>query len=96
MTTTLRQVLSAFETTKTPRTLNQLARDLGIPLNMLEGMLDYWVRKGKLRESKDGVACGTCGGVQGCPFAPKLPHSYELVTDDSPPEECSHKGCGCR
>jgi hypothetical protein len=96
MTTTLRQVLTAFENTHQPRTLSQLARELELPLGMLEGMIDYWVRKGKLRESSAGQGCGTCGGAQGCPFVPNLPRSYELVTDDTPPIADNSCCGGCR
>jgi len=85
--TTLRQVLQAFEETRTPRTLSQLARELDLPPGMLEGMIDHWVRKGRLRETGSGPACTTCGHSAGCPFIAKMPRSFELVTDDgdSPP-----------
>ncbi len=96
MTTTLRQVLAAFENTHRPRTLNQLARELELPLGMLEGMIDYWVRKGKLRESSAGQGCATCGGAQGCPFVPHLPRTYELVTDDNSPIADPSCCGGCR
>lgn len=84
MTTLLRQVLHAFEDARETRTLAQLARELDIAPGMLEGLIAYWVRKGRLRESGSGPACNTCGRAEGCPFVLKLPRSYELVTDDPP------------
>jgi hypothetical protein len=79
MTTMLRTVLNAFEHADRPRTVNQLARDLDIAPGMLEGMLAYWVRKGRLREANADLPCGSCGGADGCPFMLKLPRQYELV-----------------
>ena len=95
MTTVLRQVLAVFEESCEPRTLNQLARELGIPLGTLEGMIDYWIRKGKLREASGSQECSTCGGAKGCPFVPKLPHSYELVTEPVPVSKKKPSCGGC-
>ena len=93
--TVLRQVLDVFEDTSRSLTVNQVAREMDIAPGMLEGMIDHWVRKGKLRESTGGAtACGTCGGAKGCPFVMAMPRSFELVTEDmlelpdTPP-------CGC-
>ena len=88
----LRQVLQAFEDADHPRTVAQLARELDIAPGLLDGMLAYWVRKGRLRESRSTPACTTCGGAAGCPFVPNLPRSYELVTGDDPP---GPSACGC-
>ncbi|MEW6578652.1 MAG: FeoC-like transcriptional regulator [Chloroflexota bacterium] len=90
MPTTLRQVLQTFEEARAPRTLSQLARELDIPPGMLEGMIDHWVRKGKLRETGSSPACTTCGQSASCPFIAKMPRSFELVTDDedAPPPLC--------
>ena len=88
MTTMLRQVLNAFEDSAGPRSLGKLAKELDIAPGMLEGMIDYWVRKGKLREAGSGTAtCTTCGKATSCPFIMKLPRSYELATGDTPPCE---------
>lgn len=90
----LRQVLTAFETCCQPRTLTQLARELDVSPGLLEGMIDYWVRKGRLRERTGPGACGSCGGAAGCPFAPVLPRSYELVPDDALPV-LNSPSCAC-
>jgi hypothetical protein len=54
---TLRQVLTMFETAVAPLSLPQMAHELGVSLEQLEGMIQHWVRKGKIRESggRDGV-----------------------------------------
>jgi hypothetical protein len=95
MTTLLREVLSAFENTRQPLTLNQLARQLDISPGMLEGMLEYWVRKGRLREV-GGESCTTCGNTGNCPFVPRMPRSYELVTGEDAPPYPSNQCCSSR
>jgi hypothetical protein len=81
---TLRQVLTVFETADSPLSLSQIARDLDITPDRLEGMIQHWVRKGKIRHSRSLTECGSCGhycGQQGgCPFVMPMPRSYELVT----------------
>jgi hypothetical protein len=95
MSTTLRQVLEQFEQTQGAVALPQMARTLGIERGMLQTMIDYWVRKGKLREVGTPV-CETCGSAGACPFIVALPRCYELATADSAvvaaPVAC---GCGC-
>jgi hypothetical protein len=81
---TLGQVLAAFEDNSKPKTLVQIARQLDVSPARLEGMIQYWVRKGRLREVLSFSDCGTCGrGPGDCPFTVELPRSYELVTEDS-------------
>lgn len=92
MPSTLRQVLHAFETADAPRTLNQLARELELAPGMLAGMIDYWVRKGKLRPIHSASACNACGSATTCPFIMQMPPTYELVTGDSPPP-CEEPVC---
>ncbi len=99
MTTMLRQVLTAFEQADRPLSLNEMARELDITPGMLTGMIEYWVRKGKLRETSRSLDnCATCGSAEGCPFIVRLPRSYELVSGDAlscsiqapPPCTCCH------
>lgn len=94
---TLRQVLTIFETATAPLSLPQVAQELGISAERLESMLQYWVRKGKLRESVVSGECGTCGQKGSCAFVVNLPHSYELADDLAiplyPPDApCARKG----
>ncbi len=93
VTTTLRQVLQSCEEARAPRTLNQLARELDISPGMLEGMIDHWVRRGRLREASSGPACITCGHSASCPFIAKMPRSFELVTADD--EDAPSPLCNC-
>lgn len=78
MSTILRQVLEYFETEQQAVSLNQMARTLGVERAMLQNMIDYWVRKGKLREIATPL-CTTCGSASGCPFVVTLPRYYELA-----------------
>ncbi|MEZ4519241.1 MAG: FeoC-like transcriptional regulator [Chloroflexota bacterium] len=77
----LRQVLAAFEENTGPKSLSQIAHDLEITQPQLEGMIAYWVRRGKIREVADLSECPTCGRDDGCPFVLELPKSYELASD---------------
>ncbi len=95
-TTTLRQVLDHFERGQGAVSLPQLARTLGIERGMLQTMLEYWVRKGKIREIS-APACTTCGSASGCPFVVTLPRQYELVSGSEPeipPDQSPACGCG--
>ncbi len=81
---TLGRVLDVFANNRGPLTMNQIAHDLNISRPQLESMIQYWVRKGKLRETASYSDCNTCGCNRGdCPFVMELPTSYELVTEDS-------------
>jgi hypothetical protein len=70
--TKLREVLRAFEQARGPISLDDLSRQLGVDRGTLEAMLDFWVRKGRLRgvnpaQLPDG--CTACSTASGCPFA---------------------------
>lgn len=81
MTTTLRAVLTAFEQSETPLSLGQLAADLSVPPALLEGMIDFWMRKGRLQETNNTAsACAACGHGSACPLVIKMPRRFELVT----------------
>ena len=79
---TLRQVLTTFEQGGS-RSLSQIARDLDVSPARLEGMIQYWVRKGKIRETVSYTECGTCGhDANSCPFVLEMPRHYELVREN--------------
>lgn len=83
MASLTRQVLNYFEQTEEAISLNALAKQLDITRGTLEGILNYWVRKGKLREiTVDKNVCNTCGVQNGCPFITALPRYYEVVTTE--------------
>lgn len=75
-------VLQAIETTGGPVHLGELSRQLGIDKQALAGMVDFWVRKGRVVMSGRGeTACPgpagqsppagacSCAGAAGCPFS---------------------------
>lgn len=88
--TTLKQVLTLFEEQGMPLTVGHVARSLGIERGIAEGMLTFWVQKGKLRLRT--ADCESCGGRAGCPFMPKLTEMYELTR--IPSGVCQNKNTG--
>lgn len=79
-TSTLKQVLLAFEEADGPVSLSTIAHDLNLSQARLESMIQYWVRKGRIRQSAVAGTCANCGVKGECPFVVKLPQAYELVT----------------
>lgn len=97
MASPLREVLAIFTNQTGPVSVNQMARDMAIEPALLRDMIDYWVRKGKLREvTGSSTACTTCGGKTGCPFVVSLPRYYELAREgdvaSDPPCACGSGG----
>lgn len=74
--TTLRQVLQLFEQRQRLVALPALAEELGISEIMLGEMIEFWVRKGRLREVNS--VCATCHC--GCSSKIKTAKCYELVS----------------
>ncbi len=82
----LNQVLYEITNAREPLSLTVLSSRLGIERGALEGMLTYWVRKGRLQEddihpegAHSAGSCGpTCGGASACSFVAKMPRSYSL------------------
>lgn len=56
-----------------------MAHELGVSLEQLEGMIQHWVRKGKIRESGAATECGSCWHKDGCAFVMEMPRTFELV-----------------
>lgn len=81
--TVLRQVLQTFENANRALSLAQMARDLQVEPAILDDMIAYWVRKGRLREVA-ALGCDSCGLKSAC-CAPivRLPRRYELAADDT-------------
>ncbi len=79
----LYQVLQAFETATGPVSLDELSRELGIERGALEGMIAFWVRKGRLQDSAGpgcGGSCGSCGAAPGgCAFQHAGPRTITLL-----------------
>ncbi len=92
----LRQVLSVFEKKGGPLSLREAAHDLCLDPALLEDMIWYWVRKGRLRESgTPAEMCDTCGVSSGCPFVISLPRRFELADEPESkrPESAVCKPC---
>jgi hypothetical protein len=92
---TLRQVLDHFERQSGAVSLATMARELGVEAPMLQEMITYWVRKGRLRQVNDAACNSTCVSncARGCPFVFALPAAYELVPVEAvstPAPKCPH------
>ncbi len=95
MASQLRQVLNRFADQNAPRSIKDMAREMSLEPGVLHGMIEYWVRKGKLREvNSGGETCNTCGIKSGCPFIVALPRYYELVDEETPSDAVPPCGCG--
>ena len=86
----LHQVLQEIEAAQGAINLNELSQKLSVEPSALAGMIQYWVRKGRLKDDlqesnissggcSSGACGGTCPGPQGCPFIIKLPQTYTLT-----------------
>jgi hypothetical protein len=85
----LHQVLTEIEQANGPITLNELSRKLNVETSALQGMIEFWVRKGRLRDDEAATAvatactpsgCGdSCYGLTACPFTAKMPRSYSAT-----------------
>lgn len=88
----LSQVINEIITSTEPISLSALSQKLKIERSALDGMLSFWVRKGKLKEENFKISsnhhsgfatcnCGmSCNGPSNCPFMAKMPKSYSLAT----------------
>lgn len=86
------RVLHEVERAQGPLDLNELSRRLDIERSALDGMIQFWVRKGRLVDNSTGAGCVTvacanhgCGGCasgQGCPFTMTLPRTLSLIRRD--------------
>lgn len=82
----LNQVLHEITNASEPLSLTVISSRLGVERGALEGMLDYWVRKGRLKDddalpvgAHSAGSCGpSCGGANSCSFVAKMPKSYSL------------------
>ncbi len=84
----LKQILHEIEIAQGSITIRDLSRKLNVEPNALEGMLQFLVRKGRIRddgsESSDhGASCGkSCSGTTDCTFIAKMPKTYSTYTKD--------------
>lgn len=82
---TLSRLLTLFEESSGALSVRFLAQELGVTSERLEGMVDFWVRKGKIRVSAALTDCGSCGENGDCPLILTMPRTYELVSDAADP-----------
>lgn len=86
----LHAVLHAIEQARGPVLLSDLSRDLGIDSGVLQELLQFWVRKGRLKlDGVDGAAPSSthtaCGGgchdasPGACVFIAKMPTTYTIA-----------------
>ena len=84
----LKQILQELETSQGPANIADLSRKLGVERSALEGMIAFWVRKGRLTDDYAAAVLGacasddcgaSCSGAQSCPLATRLPRSFSLV-----------------
>lgn len=89
----LREVLQAIEAADGPVHVGALSQQLQIDRSVLEGMIDYWVRKGRLqaRRTEEHVCASTashcgggCSGAAACPFIARMPKSYSIELKSAP------------
>jgi hypothetical protein len=81
----LRQLLSLFENSSGALTVRFLAQELEVAPERVEGMVDFWVQKGKIRVSSSSSDCGSCGAQAACPLILNLPKTYVLAADPGEP-----------
>lgn len=85
----LTQVLLEIESAQNSLNLNELSHKLDIDRSALDGMIQFWVRKGRLRDDDAELAavmnacsppsCGSsCTGKAVCPFVAKMPKTYSI------------------
>jgi hypothetical protein len=90
----LHQVLHEIEQAQGPLSLNELARKLDVDRSVLDGMLSFWARKGRILVSDvdgqtcaSGGGCGSCGGGPSCPFAGTAPRTFALALEEREPDK---------
>jgi hypothetical protein len=85
----LNQVLQEIKFAQSALNLSDLSHKLGIERSALDGMIQFWVRKGKLRDDDADLAAvmstcsppscgGSCAGMATCPFIAKMPKTYSI------------------
>ncbi len=83
MPSLLHAVLDTLEGADRPLTLRELSAVLGVEPGAVAGMIDFWVRKGRMRiaAGPDAPACGAGCGVSApgcataCPFVLHFPRA---------------------
>ncbi|MBI9043206.1 MAG: hypothetical protein JEZ06_01900 [Anaerolineaceae bacterium] len=80
----LHKILEEFEKSNSTISLNGLAKKLDIERGALEGMLEYWVRKGRIRADDQDSSCVSCHSTSACGSCNngmKFPKTYSLISN---------------
>ena len=90
----LHQLLYEIESTNGPLHLGELSRRLGVERSALDGMIRFWVQKGRLVDDAPtghagstlcGGSCrGSCSGPDSCSFVIKMPQSFSITNLETP------------
>lgn len=94
-TSTLGKLLSLFESSPGALSVGSLARELDISPCRVEEMMEFWIRKGRIKASSNLIECGTCSVQGDCPFVLEMPRTYELISDrENLPDQIPINSCG--
>lgn len=82
----LNQILHEIENTQGPQTINELSCKLGMDPDALEGMLQFWVQKGRIQMDNDnsssdkenGGCSKSCSSTAECVYIAKMPKTFSL------------------
>lgn len=80
--TKLRQCIEILEEAQGALTVQDLAAELDVTPERAEGLVDFWIRKGRIVIISDQNKCGSCGIRGECPLLTTLPVKYELADVD--------------
>ena len=91
----LHQVLEEIEQAHGPVLVKDLSKKLNLDPGVLAGMIQFWVRKGRLCDDAtaagedaavaEGIACAgggcgdSCSGMAECIFVAKMPKTYSIA-----------------
>jgi len=88
----LKQVLHEIETANGPIHLGELSRKMGVERSALNGMIQFWVQKGRLLDDaptghSDSTLCGgscrgSCSGPDSCSFVMKMPQTFSIRSQE--------------
>ena len=90
----LNQVLQQIKSAQSALKLSDLSHKLGVERSALDGMIQFLVRKGRLRNDNEDLAAvtticsppscgGSCTGMAVCPFVVKIPKTYSIPDQKS-------------
>ncbi len=80
----LRRLIDLLESSRGMLSIQDLARELDLSPGRVEGMVEFWIRKGRIQIVSGQPDCAACGIKGECSLAVDLPRVYELVHPDHP------------